>query len=79
MIAKIEVRKRIALLERKMKEERQNILAEMDRMKGGCATLEMLDILLNSKEYTKLCVKLATLNEIASDIIDLRCDEMFED
>lgn len=79
MIEKIEVRKRIALLENKIKEERQNILAEMDRMKGGCETLEILDILLNSKEYLKLSIKLATLNEVAMDIIDMRCDEMFED
>ena len=64
---------------KKLKEERQNIIAEMDRLKGGCATLEMVDILLNSKEYLKLSIRYETLSEVSRDILDMRCDEMFED
>lgn len=78
-IQKSDVRKRIALLERNIREQKQSVIAEMDKLRGGCATLEMVDVLLNSKEYLKLSTRLATLNDVLMDIVDMRCDEMFED
>ena len=79
MIKKVEVRQRLALYEKKLKEERQSIIAEMDRMSEACTTLAMKRIWQNSKEYLELVTRLITLNEVSMDIIDIRCDEMFAD
>lgn len=79
MIKKIEVRRRIALLEKKIKEEKHNIAVEMQKMKDSCTTIEMQEILRASQAYTKLHTRLETLNEVLIDIIDMRCEEIFED
>lgn len=79
MIAKVEVRRVLALYEKKLKEERQSIIAEMDRMSNACTTLAMKEVWINSNEYLKLATRLATLNEVSMNIIDIRCDEMFAD
>ena len=79
MIAKIEVRKRIALYEQKLREERQSIEKELEKMKNACATSEMEAIWRQSKEYARLNERLKTLHEVTMDLIDMRCEEMFDD
>ena len=79
MIAKVEVRKRLALYEQEIKKRRNLIEEEMKRINGACTTIEAKTILFGSIEYMKLATKFATLNEILMDIIDIRCEEVFED
>ena len=79
MIAKVEVRKRLALYEDKLKERQKSIQGEIRRMNESCTTLEMDSIWHRSKEYAKLMTELQVLREVLFDIIDIRCDEMFED
>lgn len=79
MIAKVEVRKRLALYEDKLKEREKSIQEEIRRMNDSCATLEMDAIWHRSKEYAKLMTELQVLREVLFDIIDIRCDEMFKD
>lgn len=78
MISKLEVRKRIVLLEQKIKEEKHNILMEINKMRDACTTPEMKAIFHESKEYIRLHTRLDTLHEVLNDIIDMRCEEMFE-
>ena len=79
MIAKVEVRKRLALYEQKIREEKKDIEAELDRMRNACATVEMKAIWNQSKEYAVLMAKWETLNEILMGIVNIRCDAMFDD
>lgn len=79
MIAKIEVRKRLALYEKKLREERKEIERELEEMKSACTTSEMEAIWRQSKEYTRLNERWQTLHEVVMDIIDIRCEEMFND
>lgn len=79
MIAKVEVRKRLALYEQEIKERKNLVEDEMKRINNACTTMEAKTIWLGSIEYIKLATKLATLNEILMDIIDIRCEEMLND
>lgn len=79
MIAKVEVRKRLALYEQEIKERRNLIAEEMNRVSNACITMEAKTIWLGSIEYMKLATKFVTLNEILMDIIDMRCEEMLND
>lgn len=79
MIAKAEVRKRLALYEQEIKKEKQAISDELDRMRDACLTVEMQAIWNQSKEYARLMAKWQVLNEVLMDIRDIRCSEMLED
>lgn len=79
MIEKSAVRKRLALYEDKIKEEKKSIEAELKKMKDACLTSEMQTVWNQSKEYARLNVKLQVLSEVVMDIIDIRCEEMFND
>ena len=79
MIAKVEVRKRLALYENIIKEEIKKIENQIKKMDEACSTMEMKTIWKQSKEYTKLNTRWSTLTEILWGIQDIRCDEMFED
>lgn len=79
MIAKVEVRRRLALYEQEIKERRSLVEEEMNRIKNACTTMEAKTICLGSIEYAKLAAKYATLNEILMDIVGIRCEEMLED
>lgn len=79
MIAKAEVRKRLALYENTIKEEIKKIENQIKKMDESCSTMEMKTIWKQSKEYTKLNTRWSTLTEILWGVQDIRCDEMFED
>ena len=79
MIAKVEVRKRLALYENTIKEEIKKIENQIKKMDESCSTMEMKTIWKQSKEYTKLNTRWSTLTEILWGVQDIRCDEMFED
>ena len=79
MVAKIEVRKRLALYEQEIKERRKLIEEKMKRIGDACTTIQAKAIWSGSIEHMKLHTKWATLNEVLMDIIDIRCEEMFED
>lgn len=79
MIAKVEVRKRLALYEDKLKERKKSIQEEIRRMNDSCTTLEMQAIWHQSKEYAMLMTEMQVLHEVLFDIDDIRCEEMFED
>ena len=79
MIEKIKVRRRLALYEKKIKEERVSIEEKIKRMKEACTTRETMMILLDSKEYARLVSRLETLDEVQSNILDIRCEEMLAD
>ena len=79
MIAKSEVRKRLALYEQKIREEKKLIEEEMNKMKNACSTIEMQTIWKQSREYTKLSAIWETLNEVLLDVKDIRCEEMLND
>lgn len=79
MIAKVEVRKRLALYEQQIKEEIKRIENEAKRMDDACSTMEMKAIWKQSKEYTKLHTRWSTLTEILWGIRDIRCDEILND
>lgn len=80
MIAKVEVRRQLALYENKIREEIQNIREDIKDMDNACGdSMQMKRIWLASEIYAKLNTKLTTLNCVLSDIIDMRCSEIFED
>ena len=79
MIAKVEVRKRLALYEQEIKKEKQAISDELDRMREACLTVEMQAIWNQSKEYARLMAKWEVLNNVLMDVRDIRCSEMLED
>lgn len=79
MIAKIEVRKRLALYEQKLREERKVVENELQKMKKACATGEMEIIWKQSKEYARLNERRSLLYQVLMDIIDIRCEEIFND
>ena len=79
MISKVEVRKRLYLYEDTIREEQKLVEAEMKSMREACLTTEMVNILRNSKEYAKLSGKLEVLHDVKIGLIDLRCEEMFND
>jgi hypothetical protein len=79
MIAKVEVRKQLALYEQAIRKEKQAIEYELDRMKDACLTVEMQAIWNRSKEYAILMAKWEVLNNVLMDVMDIRCSEMLED
>lgn len=79
MIEKVKVRKMLAKYEQHLKEEKKLIENEMDRMRNACATVEMMTVWKQSKEYERLNSRWQTLSEIIVDMIDIRCDEMLND
>lgn len=79
MVAKIEVRKRIAAYEDKLRQEIKDVAKEMMRMKESCKTSDMEVVWKQSATYAKLHSRWETLHEILDDIIDLRCEETWED
>ena len=79
MIAKAEVRKRLALYEQEIKKEKQAISDELDRMRDACLTVEMQAIWNQSKEYARLMAKWEVLNNVLMEVMDIRCGEMLED
>ena len=79
MIAKVEVRKQLALYEQKIKKEKQSVIDELNRMRDSCLTVEMQAIFNQSKEYARLMAKWEVLSEVLMDIRDIRCGEMLED
>lgn len=48
-------------------------------MNDACVTMEAKAIWNQSKEYARLSSKIETLNEVLMDIIDIRCEKIFED
>lgn len=79
MTIKAQFGQRLAAYEQELKDKRQSVVAEMERLSDACTTMEAKTILYNSVDYMKLASRLATLNEVSMDILDIRCDEMFED
>lgn len=79
MIAKVEVRKQLALYEQKIKDEIKRVKEESEKMYNACSTMEMKAIWKQSKEYARLSERWSTLTEVLWSIRDIRCDEMFED
>lgn len=79
MIKKAIVRRRLALYEKKIKEEIVNIEEKIQSMKDACKTREMMTILFDSKEYARLLSRFETLCEVQSYILDMRCEDMFAD
>ena len=79
MIAKVEVRRQLALYEQKIKDEIKKVENEIVKMDIACATVEMMAIWKQSKEYAKLNERRGTLIEVLWGIRDIRCDEMLED
>jgi N-glycosylase/DNA lyase len=79
MIEKADVRKQLAKYENKVRARKKLVEDELDRMRNACATVEMLEIWNQSKEYAKLHERWATLNEVLMDIMDIRCDDILED
>jgi adenosyl cobinamide kinase/adenosyl cobinamide phosphate guanylyltransferase len=79
MIEKLTVRKRLASYETKLKEEAKKVDAERQKLIDACTTSEARTILFQSKEYAELATKFAMLNIIRKDIMDMRCEEMFDD
>ena len=79
MVEKVKVRKRVVLCEQKIKEELKRIEDKIKQMDNSCQTLEMERIWRRSTEYIELHTKWATLNDVLSDVRDIRFDEMLED
>ena len=79
MVEKVKVRRRLALYEQKIKEEIKRITNKIQQMNDSCQTIEMERIWRRSTEYIELHTRWAMLNDVLSDICDIRCDEMFED
>ena len=79
MIAKLEVRRMLASYEQKIREEIKGIREKLQIMEDSCSTFEMERIWRDSKEYTELHTRLATLSNVISDIIDMRCSEILEE
>ena len=79
MIAKVEVRRMLASYENKLREEIKVIRDKLESMENACPTLEMERIWRRSEEYAELYTKLTTLRGVLSDIIDIRCSEIFEE
>lgn len=79
MIAKLEVRRMLASYEQKIREEIKGIREKLQTMENSCTTLEMERIWRDSNEYTELHTRLATLNNVISNIIDMRCSKIFEE
>jgi len=79
MIAKVEVRNRLATYEWKIKQEIKTAKEEMNLIGDACVTMEAKAIWNQSKEYARLSSKIETLNEVLMDIIDIRCEKIFED
>ena len=79
MIEKVEVRRQLALYENKIREEIKSIREEMQAMNESCTTTAMKEIWLESEKYTKLSTRIKTLSGVLSDVIDIRCSEIFED
>ena len=79
MIAKVEVRRQLALYEQKIKEEIKSIRKEIQTMQDSCTTNAMKNIWYDSVIYEKLNERLITLHRVLNDVIDFRCSEMLED
>lgn len=80
MIAKIEVRRQLALYEKKIEEEIASIREEINNMYNLCKNSKKIqEVWYESKDYIKLDVKLRTLQGVLLDIIDMRCSEILED
>lgn len=79
MIAKLEVRRMLALYEQKIREEIKGIREKLQTMEDSCTTLEMERIWRKSEEYRELHTRLVILSNVLSDIIDMRCSEILEE
>lgn len=79
MIAKVEVRRELALYEKKIKEEIKRIEDEIEKMDSACATNDIKEIWRASAKYTTLRSRKCTLTEIVWGIADIRCGEMLDD
>ena len=79
MVEKVKVRRRLASYEQKIKEEIKRITNKIQQMEDSCQTIEMERIWRRSTEYIELHTRWAMLNDVLSDICDIRCDEMLED
>ena len=79
MIAKVEVRKELALYEQKIKDEIKKIENEIKKMDDACATDDIKVIWRASAKYSALRSRWSTLTEVLWGIQDIRCDEMFND
>ena len=79
MIKKLEVRRRLVSFEKKIKEEKQRIIMKMNEMRNECTSLEIQRIIMESAEYVRLETRVHTLDYVLQDLIDMRCEEMFED
>lgn len=79
MIAKVEVRRYLASYENKIREEAKGIKERIQTIEDTCTTPELERMWRNSHEYIELHTRLMTLNFVLSDIIDMRCDRIFEE
>ena len=79
MIAKAEVRKRLALYKTKLKEEIKDVENEIKRMDNAFSTEEAKKIWKESAEYSALRSRWIALGEVSWDIGDIMFDEMFDD
>ena len=79
MIAKVEVRKELALYEQKIKEEIKRVVDEIEKMNNIFDTNDTRPIWKASAEYTKLKTRYSTLTEVLWGIQDIRCGEMLND
>lgn len=79
MIKKSEVRQRLSLYEKEIRDRKVELKMKMNEMCNACGTMEMLSICKESQRYTELRTEYQVLGKILYDIIDIRCDEMLED
>lgn len=79
MIAKVEVRKELALYEQKIKAEIQRVKDEMEQMENSCGAEDIKVILKASAKYTALRTRWSTLTEALWLFQDFRCGEILND
>ena len=79
MIAKVEVRKELALYEQKIREEINKVRNEIEKMNNIFNTNDTMRIWKESAEYSALRTRLSTLTEVLWGIQDIRCGEMLND
>ena len=79
MIAELEVRRMLASYEQKLREEIADTREHIQTMEDSCRTVEMERIWRESNEYIELHTRLATLRNVISNIIDMRCSKILEE
>lgn len=79
MIAKVEVRKELALYEQKIKDEIKKVENEIEKMNNIFNTNDARPIWKASTEYAELRTRMSILTEVLWGIQDIRCGEMLND